>query len=171
MAGMNAQNARSLVFFLVAGLLGACAGSIPASRPVSEQPVDFSYELGGQTSRLSQLRGRPVVLVLMKTSDVTSQLYMPHVAEAFIDVAGETFFLVLTAQPAEKPFVEVYTESENLPFPIGTAEASVGQGKSSLGEIPAIPATYIIDRKGRVVDIAAGMVTAKEIKRALERAL
>ncbi len=112
-----------------------------------------------------------MVLVLMRTSDVTSQMYMPHVAEAFIDVAGEPVFLVLTEEPAEAPFVDVYTESEDLPFAIGVAEAAVGRGDSALGEIPAIPATYIIDREGRVVDVAAGVVTAKEITKALGRAL
>jgi hypothetical protein len=146
-------------------LLGACGSNNRKGPPASEQ-VDFAFELKGETHRIAELRGRPLVLVLMRTSSLASQLYMTEVSKAFSRIAGRTRFLVLSIEPHELPFVEPYAEFEKLPFSIGVAERAVSLGQTPLGVIPVIPTTYLISSQGRVMDAAAGSVKAEEIVRA-----
>ena len=154
---------------LVTALLAACGApsNHDTTSPGPNDRVDFTYELNGEHHRISELRGRPVLLVLMRTSEMSSQAYMLELANAFRQIAGRTRFLVLTIEPTEAPFIEMYVESEKLPFPIGLAGDSVALGRSSLGIIPITPATYIIDASGRVADAAAGRVQTDDLVRAI----
>ena len=154
----------------VVPLLFACGGpGLQTTQPTGETrsdldpQVDFAYELQGTAHRLSELRGRPVLLVLMRTSEIPSQFHMIEVKEAFRLAAGRTRFLVLTIETSEAPFTALYVEAENLPFPIGVAEMSVGRGESAIGLVPAVPTTYAIDEKGTVVAVAPGVVKSGEI--------
>lgn len=136
-----------------------------------QKAVDFELELDGHVRRLAQWRGRPLFLVLLLTSDVTSQLYMPHVEEAFRLYGGNLRFLALTVEPQEQPFLEVYARSEGLHFPLGVAALDVREGATALGQIPLIPATYILDERGVVKDVGLGLITSPNIGKALKRAL
>jgi hypothetical protein len=148
----------------VAGRHGTMHGS-------EQVPVDFELELDGNVDRLAKWRGRPLLLVLILTSDVTSQLYMPHVEEAFRHYGGNLRFLALTVEPQERPFLEVYARSEGLHFPLGAAALEVREGQTALGQIPLIPATYILDEHGIVKDVGLGLITSPDIGKALKRAL
>jgi len=88
---------------------------------------------------------------------------MQEVRKAFTNSAGTTRFLVLTIEPNEAPFVKAYVEFEELPFPIGVAEPMLREGQTSLGLIPNIPCTYIIDKSGRIVNAGTGMLGAEDI--------
>jgi hypothetical protein len=155
--------------------------NIPAGTGVADQPeeiapleemagqVDFAFELQGERHFLAELRGRPLLLVFIRTSEITSQLYMRELVAAFGKIAGEWRFLVLTIEPSEAPFVEMYAEFEKLPFPAGVAEPAVIQGKSVLGVVPAVPATYFLDIRGRVVRRGTGVARADEIVETTDR--
>ncbi len=150
-------------------LLTACGHAHPGQIKQPDHKVDFVYEMEGERHYLSELRGRPLVLVLMRTSELPSQVYMIEVKEAFRRAAGKTRFLVLTIAATELPFLQLYRESQELPFAVGVAGQNVATGKSSLGLIPAVPATYIIDASGRVVDMASGVIKMDKIVHALQR--
>ncbi|MCP4676001.1 MAG: redoxin domain-containing protein [Deltaproteobacteria bacterium] len=158
-----------LAVIVITAFILACGApaATDSEGPAPDIQVDFTYELNGKPHRISELRGRPVVVVLMRTSEMSSQAYMLQVADAFRQIAGRTRFLVLTIEPSEAPFTEMYVVSEKLPFPIGLAEDSVARGLSSLGVIPIIPTTYIIDASGHIADAAAGRVRADDIVRAV----
>ncbi len=147
----------------------SCAGAAPSPARLSEQPIDFGYTMKDEPRRLAALRGRPVALVLIRTSELPSHLHVREVAKAFRRAAGRTRFLVLTIAPSEQPFVEPFVEAEELPFPIGVAEWNVALGNTGLGQIPTVPTTYLIDPEGRVVNAAAGLVPADDIVRAIEQ--
>ena len=116
-------------------LLQICACGPPAQPTHADvdKTVDFTFTLDGEPHRLAELRGRPVVLVLMRTSELVSQMYMREVTEAFRLRAGEIRFLVLTVEPSEAPFIEPYVESEELPFPIGVSAPDLARGETALG--------------------------------------
>ena len=137
--------------------------------PYSEHPVDFAYEIDGQALHLSQARGRPVVLVLVRTAELTSDLFIDQVVEAFTRTAGKTLFLVLTIAPNEEPMLDQYVALKELPFSIGLADWSVAQGETHLGVIPVVPSTYLIGPDGRVRDMAPGFVAGEVLIRAIEK--
>ncbi len=145
----------------------ACAGAREAALP--DRPVDLAFELGGEPMRLSDLRGRPAVLVLVRISELTSELYLRQVEKAWQREAGRVRFAVLSIEPAERPLLEEYAEFNELPFRIGLAEWRVASGQSALGRIPVVPTTYFLDEKGRVEDAALGAIPAEEIERRIER--
>jgi hypothetical protein len=119
--------------------------------------------------RLSQLRGRPAVLALVRISELTSEMYVDQLVEAHARAAGETRFVVLSIAPNEAPFLDEYVESRELPFPIGLAEWSVAEGTSDLGLIPVVPTTYLVDESGAVAEIVVGAVKADDLVRAIGR--
>lgn len=159
---------RALVMTLLAGALTllACGSRQP---PYGDQPVDFVYRSGGVDHRFAELRGRPVVLVLIRTSELTSEIYLREVKRAFGRIAGKIRFLVLSLEPTEEPFLEQFAEFHELPFTLGAAELPVALGQTALGTIPLVPSTYLVDRDGRVRDLAAGAVSAEEIGAAVRR--
>ena len=125
--------------------------------------MNFVFEQEGRPHQLAELRRRPVMLVLMRTSEIVSQIYMKEITGVFEKRAGKLRILVLTVEPTEAPFVDMYARSEDLPFFIGVAEESVLLGASSLGVIPAIPMTYLIDAGGRVVYTRPGVIPEDEL--------
>jgi len=107
------------------------------------------------------------VLALVRTAELTSELYVDQLVDAFARAAGETRFLVLSIEPNEEPFLEEYVELRELPFPIGLAEWAVAEGTSDLGLVPVVPTTYLIDADGAVAQIIVGGVKADDLVRVL----
>lgn len=131
--------------------------------------VDFSYKMAGEMRRISNYNGRPTMLVLMRTSEVVSQIYIQHVKSVFEATAGRVVIIVLTVESSEAPFVEQYAAFEKLPFDIGVAESSVLHGQSSLGVVPGIPTTYFINEKGDIVEVVSGVIEKNVLMEKVER--
>lgn len=149
-------------------VLAACGAREPL--PGGGRPVDFSYRLpGARAEGLTALRGRPLVLVLLRISELTSELHLKQVVEAHGRVAGRTRFLVLSLEPAEEVLLGEYVEFNALPFPVGVAEWAVAAGESDLGRIPVTPTTYFIGPDGRVAAVAPGAMLAAQIEAELRR--
>ncbi|MDD5309095.1 MAG: hypothetical protein PHU25_17420 [Deltaproteobacteria bacterium] len=161
-------SSRLAVVCAALALLPASCGPIAAGK---EPPVDFAFTMGGRQRTLAELRGRPVVLVLMRTAEMSSQAYMTEVTAAFRATGGAIRYLVLTLEPAEAPLVAPFAEFMGLPFEVGVAERAVAEGRTALGVLPAAPITLIFDSSGRVFDAASGVVRAEELGRAIARAL
>ncbi len=169
MARFSEHPAVKLILFTLQLGMVSCAGAVPNAASPSEQSIDFSYTIKGESRSLAALRGRPVALVLIRTSELPSHLHVREVAKAFRRAAGRTRFLILTIEPGEQPFLDPFVEAEELPFPIGVAEWNVALGNTGLGQIPTVPTTYLIDPEGRVVNAAAGLVPADDLVRAIEK--
>jgi hypothetical protein len=162
------MNSLSFKAVLCSGLIFlSCSGAQMGPDPNTQ--MDFSYVMAGEVHQLSELRRRPLILVLMRTSEVLSQLYMDGIAEAFSKTAGKLRFLVLTIEQNEAPFVETYVNFEKLPFPIGVAETDVKLGNSALGAIPGIPCTYFIDSEGRLESVIPGVIDTPALVKKAQR--
>jgi hypothetical protein len=161
------RRASAAALLLAAAVASACgARHQPPFRP---GPIDFEYTAGGERLRLAGLRGRPVVLVLVRTAEVTSELYLDELAKAHAEIEGDTRLLVLSIDPNEAPFLAAYLEERALPFPIGLAEWPVAEGTSALGLVPIVPTTYLVGEDGAVVRMFPGAVTAAQLERELTR--
>lgn len=163
----RARPLLQLVLLLALLLLSACGSREPAPPP--RVAVDFAYQLEGEEHRLSELRGRPVVLVLMRVSEVVSEMYLYQVLDAYPRSAGEARYLVLTLEPSEEPLLGPYVAHHQLPFPIGIAEWSVASGESDLGLIPMVPTTVLIGPEGAIEAAFAGVMPAEDLVREIDR--
>lgn len=146
-----------------------CGGAEEERPALPDNPVDFAFRIDGAEHRLAELRGRPVVLVLVRVSEVVSEMYLYQVVNAYPRSAGMARFLVLTLEPTEEPLLEPYVEHHELPFSIGVADWTVASGESGLGRIPLVPTTVFIDEEGRIATAFAGVAPADDLVREIER--
>ena len=147
-------------------LLSPGCGSVQKPAPTTP---DIAFVIQNTPHRLSQYRGEPVLLILMRTSEMVSQIYMERLRDAFADIRGRCRLIVLSVEPTEAPFIETYRDIESLPFAIGSAEKTVRLGTSALGIVPAIPYTYFIGADGRVLRRVPGVIETAELVDAVGR--
>jgi peroxiredoxin len=143
-----------------------CAGP---QKPYTEEPVDFEYQMQDRTYSIHQLRTKPLLLVLVRTSEVTNEMHLDQVQQMYQQLARHLHLLVLSIAPNEAPMLDMFVEFHEYPFQIGMAPWSVASGQSELGVLPDIPMTFIIDENGRIVDRLAGAVNADKILGTLRR--
>ena len=104
---------RAVLAFIMAQCIACSQAPAPQTGPAAGgtgSRINFAYVLYGEFHQLSELRGRPLVLVLMRTSDIPSQVYMAEVKAAYDAIVEKAELLVLTIASSESPFVELYSE-------------------------------------------------------------
>ena len=124
--------------------------------------------LDGEAFRLSDYRGKVVVLNFWATWCPPCRLEIPHFADlyrAYKD-RGVVFLGISLDQDGAEP-VRAFSEQHDIPYPVamgnrevvlsfsrlnGIPTSSSGGGRVSMdnGNIQAIPTTFIIDREGKI---------------------
>ncbi|PTL80951.1 peroxiredoxin [Vitiosangium sp. GDMCC 1.1324] len=66
-----------------------------------------------------------------------------------------------------EPFAEQYA----LNFPVLVSDTAMQQGQSAFGLIPALPATFLLDKEGQVAGAWQGMAGHKDVSQAVEKLL
>ena len=132
----------------------------PAEAPPSPRKgfaaPDFTLEtLDGNTLKLSELRGRPVILNLWASWCAPCRIEMPaiqRVHERHSDDGLVVVGLNSTVQDSETA-ARAFADEYGLTFPIALdRDGSV----SALYELTALPSTYFIDRNGIIRDVIIG---------------
>lgn len=126
--------------------------------------ADLSFTIQNTPRRLSEYRGKPVVLILMRTSEMVSQIYMERLSAAYSNIRPFCNVIVLTVEPTEAPFVDTYRDIQKLPVDVGVADSNVSVGRSKLGVIPFIPYTYFVDDRGVIVHTAPGVIETDDLQ-------
>jgi len=131
---------------------------------------DFALQsLDGKTVRLSDFRGKPVVLNFWATWCGPCKIEMPW----FVDLqkqygpAGLQFIGVAMDDAGTKDIAE-FAQSMNVNYPILIGKDSVGD---AYGGVQFLPETFYIDREGKVVDKAFGLKGRDEIEDAIKKIL
>ena len=131
---------------------------------------DFTLQsLDGKTVRLSDFRGKPVVLNFWATWCGPCKIEMPW----FVDLqkqygpAGLQFLGVAMDDASTKDIAE-FAESMKVNYPILVGKESVGD---AYGGVQFLPETFYIDRNGKVVDKAFGLKGRGEIEDAIKKIL
>ena len=145
---------------------GGCAGP---QTPYRNAPIDFQYQMQGNTYTLSQLRERPLLLVLVRTAEVTNEMHLDQIQQMYTKTIRHMNILVLSIAPNEAPMLDMFVEFNNYPFHIGLAPWEVASGNSDLGVIPNIPTSYLIDQNGQIIDMLQGATNADKIMETLRR--
>jgi peroxiredoxin len=131
---------------------------------------DFSLEsLDGKTVRLSDLRGKAVLLNFWATWCGPCKIEMPWFVELQNQYASQGFQIIGVAMDeASKEDIGKFAKDMGVNYPILIGKEAVGE---QYGGVPALPETFVIGRDGKIVDKILGLRGKAEIEDSIRKAL
>ncbi|MFC4303680.1 peroxiredoxin family protein [Cohnella boryungensis] len=152
---------------LYAALGPAEAGGVRNQQAAPE--VELT-DLQGKAVRLSDYRGKTVVLNFWATWCKVCQAEMPHVEKFYQEYRDRNVAVLsvnATTQERSVRLVAEYAEEEGLSFPILLDEQ--GEALKSY-KVRAYPATYVIDSSGNLQGRYLGALSYESLKKAVKAA-
>jgi len=145
------------------------AGSVPRLTQSTVAP-DFSLEsLDGKTLRLSDLRGKAVLLNFWATWCGPCKIEMPWFVDLQKQYGSQGLQIVGVAMDdASKEDIGKFAKDMGVNYPILIGKESVGD---QYGGVPALPETFLISRDGKIVDKIIGLRGKADIEEAVKKAL
>jgi thiol-disulfide isomerase/thioredoxin len=131
---------------------------------------DFSLQsLEGQTLRLSDLRGKAVLLNFWATWCGPCKIEMPWFVELQNQYAAQGLQIVgIAMDDASKEDISKFAKDMGVNYPILIGKEAVG---NEYGGVPALPETFLIGRDGKIVDKILGLRGKAELEDAIKKAL
>jgi thiol-disulfide isomerase/thioredoxin len=131
---------------------------------------DFSLEsLDGKSLRLSDLRGKAVLLNFWATWCGPCKIEMPWFVELQNQYGAQGLQIVGVAMDdASKEDIARFAKDMGVNYPILIGKESIGD---QYGGIPALPESFFIGRDGKIVDKIIGLKGKGEIEDAIKSAL
>jgi cytochrome c biogenesis protein CcmG, thiol:disulfide interchange protein DsbE len=161
-----------LVVHRMASLLGGPALAVPTLQERALFTVDFILpDLEGNVVRLSDLRGRPVLINIWATWCSPCRDEMPSMNALYKDYRAKGLALVAIATDVEgKPVVVPFMQAYRLAFPV------LLDPQNMLGaqlQVPGIPTSYLLDKRGRIVGSKIGALdwNSRPIRHLLDQLL
>ncbi|GGE38422.1 thioredoxin-like protein YneN [Pullulanibacillus camelliae] len=127
---------------------------------VGDTAPDFTVQnLNGREMTLSSLEGKGVMLNFWQSDCDPCKEEMPFINKAYHTLQSNDNVVILSVNVDEsKSIVKHFKDTYHLDFPVWLDHKKVGQ---DLYGIRGIPTTYLIDSKGKVVDIVQGYMDGK----------
>lgn len=151
----------------------SAADSTSSARTASQdfmQAADFTvYDASGKAVKLSDFRGKPVVLNFWSSWSESCKQELPYFSEEYKKEKGNVQFLMVDyfggddGNETQKTAAE-FLKKQNYGFPVFYDQKQDAQAHYSFADVPD---TYFIDRKGRLIAICEGTIE----KSALERSI
>ncbi len=131
--------------------------SIILSPPDSRQPFPLDFRLSdlkGDTVRLSDFRGKVILLNFWATWCYPCRTEMPSMNAVYQDYRGKEFVVLAIASDAQgKEVVSPFVEEYDLTFPVLLDPQDVVGRRL---QISGIPTTYLLDKHGRIAGVESG---------------
>ena len=145
------------------------AGSAPRITQATLAP-DFTLEsLDGRSTRLSDFRGKAVLLNFWATWCSPCKIEMPWFVELQKQYAKDGLQIVGVAMDdASKEDIAKFAKDMGVNYPILIGKEAVGD---LYGGVPAMPESFFIGRDGKVVDKIIGLKGKSDIEEAIKKAL
>jgi peroxiredoxin len=145
-------------------------GAASAHFTQSSPAPDFSLEsLDGKTMRLSDLRGKAVLLNFWATWCGPCKIEMPWFVDLQNQYGSQGLQIVGVAMDdASKEDIGKFAKDMGVNYPILIGKESVGD---QYGGVPALPESFLISRDGKIVDKIVGLRGKAEIEDAVKKAL
>ena len=155
---------RSLFRLLAALALLAVAGSRPAAAGESAQlaPAFTVRGLDGRSVRLSDFKGKAVVLDFWATWCAPCRASLPHLNEVQGHFSGKGLVVLgLSVDDAEPQTVRRFADGLGLKFRMAMADERV---LDLYGPIRTIPTTFFINRRGEVTRRVVGYIDRETLE-------
>jgi len=132
-------------------------------------PVNLPFkDINGVKVKVSDLRGKPVVLNFWATWCVPCRAEMPIFVEAEKEYAprGVAFVAASLDDRQSRPKIPDFINEFKIGFPVWVGASTMDLDDLKLGA--ALPATAFLDRDGRIVARVLGQITTQELYERLE---
>ena len=131
---------------------------------------DFTLQsLDGSSMRLSDLRGKAVLLNFWATWCSPCKIEMPWFIELQKQYGAQGLQIVGVAMDdSSKEDIAKFAKDMGVNYPVLLGKEEVGE---AYGGVPALPETFFIGRDGKIVDKIIGLKGKAEIEESIKRAL
>ncbi len=145
------------------------AGGAPGKDEPSTEAPDFTvFDAAGKTVKLSDLRGRPVVLNFWASWCSPCRSEMPAFEQLYRESGGEIAFMMVNlvdGQRETEATATRYIEEQGFTFPVyfdREQEAAVTYG------VRSIPRTIFIDQYGDIISVAGGAIDGDTLQKGID---
>lgn len=133
----------------LAAIVLAAAAYFIFSQKTTAPDVKF-MTIKGETVSTADLRGKVVLVNFWATTCTTCVHEMPKIVETYNKFAPRGFETIAVAMSYDPPnYVQNYAEQNRLPFRV--ALDATGGAAQSFGNIRLTPTTFLIDKRGNIV--------------------
>jgi peroxiredoxin len=131
---------------------------------------DFSLKsLDGQQVRLSQYRGKAVLLNFWATWCAPCKIEMPWFVDLQRQYAPQGLQVIgIAMDDSGEAVIANFAKEMAVNYPVLIGKESVGD---AYGGVEFLPTTFFIDRQGKVVDRVFGLVSHSDIEDDIKKAL
>ncbi len=150
----------------------AAPSNLSNDDPVGSAAPNFELKMlsaKGKTMKLSNLKGKAVVLDFWATYCVPCKIEMPWFVELQKQYGPQGLQVVGVAiDDEEEKTVSEFSQKMGVNYPILLGTESVAQ---RYGGLPGLPTTFFIDRSGKVVAREVGLVSESQIVDNIKKSL
>jgi peroxiredoxin len=144
-----------LIAMFVLGLAVACGAQ------AGDEPPDFSAkDISGRTVKLSDLKGKVVLLDFWATWCPPCRVEIPNLLEIFRKFKDKDFILVSVSLDRDLQAARQFVKDKGMNW-VHIIDSEAGQAIATLYQVEYIPATFVIGRKGK---IEARQLRGEELK-------
>jgi thiol-disulfide isomerase/thioredoxin len=157
--GMRSWVGLSVTAILVTGI-GVSSDSRPVNLPFKE--------MNGHKVKVSDLRGKPIVLNFWATWCAPCRAEMPLFVEAEKEYGprGIAFIAASLDEKESRAKIPDFVIEFKIPFPVWVGASTMDLEDLKLGA--ALPASAFLDREGRIVMRVLGQITKQELYERLD---
>jgi peroxiredoxin len=168
MAGKLMGRFRNPILLVAAAAMGFVLYSAFFDKTAAP-PVTF-VSLQGEKVTTADLRGKVVLVNFWATDCPTCIKEMPDIIKTYNKYRAQGFETIAVAMKHDPPnYVLNYTEKNALPFKV--ALDPQGELARAFGEVKLTPTTFIIDRRGNIVNRILGEPDFAKLHALLEEKL
>jgi len=147
---------------LLAPFLLAAALAVPAHAQNTAAPAVEGKTMEGQRFMLSSLKGKVVLVMFWSTDCAVCRDKMPELRQNYEGWKGKPFEMVLVSTDRKMKDVEEYEKIISRTVPLQQRFVQLWAGeqgyRDSFGKQAQLPATYLIDKSGKIVERYQGRI-------------
>jgi peroxiredoxin len=168
---VNKTNLTTIRNFVLVGLGAAVAAMIWINNArLAQVPEAEVTTIQGEKLALGTLRGKVVLVNFWATNCAVCIKEMPLMADMYHKYRARGFEALFVAMPYDRPdHVVFYADRSNLPFKI--ALDVQGTVNRAFGGVEFTPTTFIIDKRGRIIERVVGEPDFARLHKLIERTL
>ena len=144
---------RNIPFLLLAGviLFAGCSGTVESA---DKKAPDFSLEdINNRTVRLSDYENKVIILDFFATWCPPCRTEIPDFVELMDEYGDKDFVIIGVCLENDMKVVKDFATKYSINYPLLIDDGLVSE---SYGPIRSIPTTFIIDKKGDIVEKIIG---------------